>query len=60
MDHREVGHEVFDLIYLAESRLQQRVLLNTVRSHKVLHMKAWNTLSKYVPDSFSKRTEFPS
>lgn len=59
-DHREAGHEVLDLIYLAESRLQQRVLSNTVRNHKVLHIKAWKTLSKDVPDSFSKRTEFLS
>jgi hypothetical protein len=46
--------------YVAESRPQRWVLLNIVRNQKVLHIKAWNTLSKYVPVSFSKRTVFLS
>ena len=60
MDHRGVGHVASDWIYVAESRLQRRVLLNTVRNQKILHIKAWNALSKYVPVSFSKRTVFLS
>ena len=60
LDHRGVGHEASDWIYVAESRLQPWVLLNTVRNQKVLHIKVWNILSKYVPVSFSKRTVFLS
>jgi len=60
MDHRGDGHEASDWIYVAECRLQRRVLLNTVRNQKVLHTKAWNTFSKYVPVGFSKRTVFLS
>ena len=60
MDHRGVGLEASDWIYVAECGIQRRVLLNTVRNQKVLHIKAWNTLSNYVPVSFSKRTVFLS
>jgi hypothetical protein len=56
VDHRGVGHEASEWFYVAESRPQRCVLLNTVRNEKVLHIKAWNTLSKYVPVSFSKWT----
>jgi hypothetical protein len=60
LDHRGVEHEASDWIYVAESRLQPWDLLNTVKNQKVLHIKVWNTLSKYVPVSFSKRTVFLS